>query len=161
LSDIEIDGLTLIKGIEKIQDGFLFRGLSYNETLLLSGICRVVTRDEGDVVIEEQAIGEELFLVVKGEVIVFKYDGDTKRVLATLGPGDIFGEMSLIDDLLTSASVAATKKTTLLRIAKRDLEALMEKNDRFAARVYRSFCLALSRRLREANERLERTDSHG
>lgn len=161
MSEIEIDGLTLISGIEKIQESFLFRGLSYDETRLLSGICCLISKNDGDIIIEEHSLGQDLFLVVKGEVAVFTGDGKNRKVLANLKPGEIFGEMSLIDDLLTSASVAAKGETSLLRISKRDLEQLMASNDRLAANVYRSFCMALSRRLRESNERLEGVDPHG
>ncbi|MHB8880098.1 MAG: Crp/Fnr family transcriptional regulator [Thermodesulfovibrionales bacterium] len=161
MSDIEIDGLTLISGIEKIQESFLFKGLSYDETRQLAGICTLTTVSDATVIIEEHSLGEDLYLIVRGEVTVYTGDDDNKNILATLKPGDIFGEMSLIDDLLTSASVASRGETTLLRISKRDLEGLMEYNDRLAAKVYRSFCMALSRRLREANERLEGAEPHG
>lgn len=161
MSEIEIEGLTAVRGIEKIQEGFLFKGLSFEDTQLLASICTFVDKGDGEVIIEEQSLGQDLYLIIKGEVLVFRSEGDTNMPLAVLKSGDMFGEMSLIDDLLTSAAVAAQGPAHLLKISKKDLEHLMKDNSRFAAKIYRSFCISLSQRLRRANEKLEGMSSHG
>jgi CRP-like cAMP-binding protein len=161
MSDIEIEGLTSIEGIEKIQDSFLFRGLSFDETRILAGICKTIEKKDGEVIIEENSPGQALYLIVSGEVIVLKGEGDQKKSLAVLKTGEIFGEMSLIEDSFTSSSVVSKGVTRLLTIDKRDLEQIMEDNDLFAAKIYRSFCIALSERLRKANQKLKEVDAHG
>lgn len=154
MPEIEIDGLTIVKGAEKLQDSFLFRELSYDEAQLLAGICRPFAVNPGDFVIEEQSIGQGLYLIVSGSLKVFKGIGKEEKYLATLGPGEIFGEMSLIEDCLTSSNVVAESETELLMIRKSELENLIARNERFAAKIYRSFCKVLSERLRRADVRI-------
>lgn len=155
MSEIEIEGLTIVNGIEKIQECYLFKWLSFEETRMLASICNLIYKNDGEIIIEENSIGQGLYLVVKGEVKVFKGEGETAKTLAILKPGEIFGEMSLIEDMVTSSSVSAIGETQLLKIDKRDLEQLMNENDAFAAKVYRSFCMVLSERLRKANQKLK------
>jgi CRP-like cAMP-binding protein len=161
MPDYEIDGLTVVKGIEKIQESSLFVGLSFDETRLLANICRPVFRKDSEIIIEENSIGQELYLVVKGEVRVFKGEAGNEKTLSILKPGEMFGEMSLIEDMLTSSSVVAIGDTQLLMIDKKDLEKLMAGNDQIAAKIYRSFCIVLSKRLREANQKLKEVSSDG
>lgn len=156
MPEIEIDGLTVVKGAEKLQDSFLFRELSFDEVRVLSGICRPLSVKPGDFVIEEKSIGQGLYLVVSGSLRVFKGNGKEEKSLATLGPGEIFGEMSLIEDCLTSSNVVAENETELLMIQKSELENLIQQNERFAAKIYRSFCRVLSERLRRADDMVRR-----
>lgn len=155
MSEIEIEGLTIVSGIEKIQEGFLFKGLSFEETRMLAGICKLVNKSDGEIIIEENSIGQGLYLVVKGQVKVFQGEGASEKILAMLKAGEIFGEMSLIEDMLTSSSVSSAGEAQLLKIGKRDLEKLMEDNSVFTAKIYRSFCIVLSERLRRANQKLK------
>ena len=155
MSGHEIEGLTIIKGIERIQDSFLFKDLTFEETRTLAGICAIEERQSGDIIIEENSIGQALYLIIKGNVRVFKGYGLDEKELAVLNPGEIFGEMSLIEDTITSTSVTAMGETELLKIDKHSLERLMDQDMRFAAKIYRSFCITLSERLRKANLKLK------
>jgi CRP-like cAMP-binding protein len=161
MSEIEIEGLTIVNGINKIQECFLFKGLSFEETRMLASICKPIIKSDSDIIVEENSLGQGLYLVVKGKVQVFRGKDETKRTLATLKDGETFGEMSLIEDMLTSASVTSIGETQLLKIDKRDLEQLMDKNHLFAAKIYRSFCIVLSERLRKANQQLEEEKANG
>jgi CRP-like cAMP-binding protein len=161
MSEIEIEGLTIVNGINKIQECFLFKGLSFEETRMLASICKPIIKSDSDIIVEENSLGQGLYLVVKGKVQVSRGKDETKRTLATLKDGETFGEMSLIEDMLTSASVTSIGETQLLKIDKRDLEQLMDKNYLFAAKIYRSFCIVLSERLRKANQQLEEEKANG
>jgi CRP-like cAMP-binding protein len=161
MSDIEVNGLTVVNGIERLQECFLFKWLSFDETRTLASICKLINKSDGEIIIEENSPGEGLYLIVNGEVEVFHGEDNTKRTLATLKSGEIFGEMSLIEDMLTSSSVVAVGNIKLLKIGKNDLEKLMDSNDRFAAKIYRCFCFALSERLRKANQKLLKVDTNG
>jgi len=159
MAELEVEGLNIIEGIEKIQETSLFEGLSFGETRTLAGICVPVFKRKGDLIIEEEALGEGLYFIVKGDVEVYTIEDGEEKQLAILKPGDIFGEMSLIEDMLTSSNVRAVNDVQLLKIMKNDLFALMENDDRLAMKVYRSFCRVLSDRLRKANEKLTEGDS--
>ena len=157
MSGMEVEGLTIIEGIEKIQEGLLFRGLSFDETRMVARISELVEKRDGDTIIEEHAIGEGLYLIVSGAVRVLHEE----KTLSELGEGELFGEMSLIDDVLTSARVVAVGDARLLKIAKLDLDRLMKEEGRLATKIYRSFCMVLADRLRRADSMMRGADDNG
>jgi len=97
----------------------------------------------GDGVFEEGDPGRALFVVVEGEVEITRATPQGPYVLNTLGPGDAFGELALIDDFPRSATARVAASTHLLILYKSDFDALMEGNARIAVVVMRN----LSRRL--------------
>ena len=72
----------------------------------------------GTPLIEEGRPGQGLYVVLHGSVDVTKVDGDEKVFLATLGPGEVFGEISLLHDAATSATVTAATRSTVLFLAR-------------------------------------------
>src|SRR5437764_7537643 len=71
----------------------------------------------GDVRFEEGSTGRELFVVLEGQVEIAKVDGARKTVIVTLGKGEFFGEMAVIDGSSRSATaIAATSHTRVMRI---------------------------------------------
>ena len=80
----------------------------------------------GVTIVEEGVPGRGLFMLLAGEVDVAKIDGDSKVLLATLGPGDVFGEISLVNAEPTSASVTAAKQSTVLFLGKEIFDRLIQ-----------------------------------
>jgi len=94
-----------------------------------SGSCRLLRRrliPSGHVLFKEGDPGNLAYLIEQGRISVLKAGcgGDTIHV-AQLGPGEIVGEMALIDGHPRCASAIATEATTLSAISKADLEKLM------------------------------------
>lgn len=83
---------------------------------------------KGNIVVLEQESGAALFVIISGKVKVVRMDEDGREVILSMfGPGEFFGEMSLLDGLARSASVVATVKSELFMIHRRDfLELLHE-----------------------------------
>lgn len=104
----------------------LFRPLDRRQRFDL--IRRFTAHDvaAGVTIVEEGAPGRGLFVLLNGEVDVSKRDGDTKVLLATLGPGDVFGEISLLNNEPASATVTAAKQSTVLFLAREVFERLIE-----------------------------------
>lgn len=97
----------------------------------LQKIVKLGTRQKhkkGNIVLLEQESGAALFIIVSGKVKVVRMDEDGREVILSIfGPGEFFGEMSLLDGQARSASVVATVKSELFMIHRRDfLEALHE-----------------------------------
>lgn len=83
---------------------------------------------KGEVIIREGGRDRRLFIIIRGEVEVIKDLGSkTERHLRTLGPHSYFGEMSLIDDLVRSASVVAKGDTQILCLDQWNLRKEIEK----------------------------------
>ena len=155
MDEISID-LPVIPGVDLLQRVPLFRTLGFSETMALSGICRIEGKPDGAVLLHQDSLGQALFILKDGAAVVRRRDPITgvEKELATLAPGELFGEMSLIDDQLVSADVVARGEVELLVIPRREFEKLLAANDKLAVKVYRCFCAALSDRLRKANAKL-------
>ena len=121
----------------------------------LEAVARcVVERDvpEGACLIREGQPGESLYIIRSGRVMVEKTVGDKTMTLAELGEGAVFGEMSLIDNFPTSASVTTLVPCSLLLIGRLDLNVLLTWDTVLGAKMWRSFTEMLCRRLRASNE---------
>lgn len=80
----------------------------------------------GVTIIEEGTPGRGLFVLLSGQVDVSKRDGATKVLLATLGPGEVFGEISLVNQEPASATVTAATQSTVLFLPREVFERLVE-----------------------------------
>ena len=159
--EMELVGFGGFEGVELLQKLHLFKKLTFEETSQLGGIIEYLDLPEGHVVIEQNTLGNALFIIAKGEVKVTRdTDGDGQHTateeIGRLKDGELFGEMSLIDDLLTSARVTTVAPCRLLKMPRDKFEALLSSDDKLAVKVYRSFCRTLSDRLRRTTAMLVR-----
>lgn len=95
-----------------------------------------VTRDE--VVIREGDRGDAFYIIQEGAVEVFKSDGKTEELLATLHPPEYFGEVALIEDVPRTANCRALAGTTLLVITRKDFQRLVASHFDSIAKVGRA-----------------------
>jgi CRP/FNR family transcriptional regulator, cyclic AMP receptor protein len=138
-------GVTMLRSIP------LFQDLSDEDLRVVSELTveRVVSR--GTVVLTEGDVGDSLFAIVSGRVKVFIGDEDGREIiLKILGPGDFFGEMSLIDQEPRSASVAAIESTTLKMLSAQAFQECLTRAPRIATTVMQ----ALAKRLRDADRKI-------
>ncbi len=105
---------------------------------------------EGDVICEQDSAGEEMYLVKSGEVIV-SVNGS---LLARLGPGEIFGEISLFYNVRRTATIRAAKDNTTLGILNRNrFRTLLENSEPYSYDlIYRLYHI-LPDRLRNLNDK--------
>lgn len=104
------------------------------------------SRPAGDVLIRQGDRGEEMVLLLSGAATVER-DG---KVLATLGPNDVVGELSLIDHKPRTATVTLTEDCDVLVMHRQDFMALMDEIPGFTQKVLQS----MAQRLRAADEML-------
>ena len=106
----------------------------------------------GEVVFKEGDPAREMFVVLDGELEVLKrsHRGIDARV-AMLGPGDWFGEMSVVDVQARSATVRTLAPSRLVRITTADLDALYRYDVKSYAIIVLNLARELSRRLRVAD----------
>jgi CRP/FNR family transcriptional regulator, cyclic AMP receptor protein len=104
--------------------------------------------DVDDVIFEEGSTGRELFVVLEGQVEIAKMNGTAKTVIVTLGKGEFFGEMAVIDGSSRSATaIAAAPHTRVMRINHARFVYLVSQQPAFALMIMD----ALSKRLRASN----------
>jgi CRP-like cAMP-binding protein len=82
-------------------------------------------RDAGNAIVEEGATGPGLFLVVSGAVRVTRQEGGETLAVALLGPGDLFGEISLLLSKPATATVTAVENTALLVLSREDFHEVI------------------------------------
>lgn len=102
------------------------------------------TYHAGDVIFEEGDPGRALFVIVDGTVDITRATPKGPVVLNTLGPGDAFGELALIDDFPRSATAQQATDGRLIILYKSDFDALMEGNARIAVVVMRNLARQLT-----------------
>jgi CRP-like cAMP-binding protein len=131
----------------------LFAGLEKKDLQLLAGSCRERNYDAGTRLIKQGETGVGLFVITDGTVHITK-DTDPDKAeldLGTFGPGNVLGEMSLLDDLPRSANVDAISKVTVLLLPVWEFRTTLRDQPGIALRLLST----LSRRLRKAE-----SDSH-
>jgi CRP-like cAMP-binding protein len=102
----------------------------------------------GDVILEDESDGEELFLLVEGRVKILKKTKlGEEKLLALLHPGDFFGELELVDGRPRSAKVIALDGCVTYTLKKTDFEYLLRESHAFTERLMQ----VLSLRLRALN----------
>ncbi|MGH7320557.1 MAG: cyclic nucleotide-binding domain-containing protein, partial [Candidatus Rokuibacteriota bacterium] len=104
----------------------------------------------GDVVFHEGDPGKGLFIVLDGAVAITRSTPDGEQHLATLGPGEAFGELALIDDLPRSATARITAPSRLLILYRSHFEGLVEGNRGIALVVTRNLLRRLATYVRRA-----------
>jgi CRP/FNR family transcriptional regulator, cyclic AMP receptor protein len=115
--------------------------------LLKSADTRVYEPDE--VIVEEDRRPDAIFVIEKGSVRVIRRSISDKRFEIThMTRGDIFGEMSFLDDAPASASVVAETEVQALCITESMIRALLRGDPGFGGRFYHSIALTLAARLR-------------
>jgi CRP-like cAMP-binding protein len=122
----------------------LFRGCSKDE---LKRIDRAATRAEystGAVLCKEGTVGRELIMILDGTATVDRGG----RVIATVGPGDFIGEMSLLDGGPRSATVTTTSPLNALVLPTREFWDVLDEVPPLAHKLL----TALAARLRAADE---------
>jgi CRP-like cAMP-binding protein len=130
----------------------LFRSLNKKH---LSQVARLAERQQfaaGQIIVKQGDTGLGLYVIASGRVeAVQERAGAEALVLNTLGPGDFFGEMALLDDYPRSASVIAMEPTECLTLSKWHFLAELESHPEMALPLLP----VLSRRVRAAMQRAE------
>jgi CRP-like cAMP-binding protein len=102
--------------------------------------------EAGQAIVQRGQVGNGLYIVVSGEVRIVAGSDE----LARLGPGEFFGELSVIDQQPRSASALADGPTACLALASWDLVALLEQDPGLAMNLLRELAV----RLRQADAQL-------
>ncbi len=110
---------------------------------------------KGDVIIREGAVERSAYMIKSGKVKVLKSANSKDSELATLGPGEIFGEMGLIEDKSRSASIIALEDTELVVINREYFNELFGKNPNVLLPIIKS----LFARLRDMSEKYAAIDT--
>lgn len=107
---------------------------------------------DGEVIVRQGEVGNSMFVVQAGEVEVLRETEDGEVRLAILGAGDFFGEMSIFEHEVRSATVRARGEARALTVDKRTLLKRIKEDPFLAVSILQT----MSNRLREINAELVR-----
>jgi CRP/FNR family cyclic AMP-dependent transcriptional regulator len=126
----------------------LFAGLDKRELRHIAGSCQERKFPAGTVLMQQGDTGAGLFVITDGHVKVTQAtDPDrAEEHLRTMGPGEVLGEMALLDDLPRSATVTAIDDVTALLLPIWEFRTILHSNPDIAVKLLAT----LSHRLRKA-----------
>jgi CRP-like cAMP-binding protein len=104
----------------------------------------------GELVFAEHDLGDEMYIVHSGRVLIFNETGSGENVLNSVRSGGYFGEMAIIDEQPRSTSARSTEDSVLLVLHKNDFNIAVHDYPEIAFEVMKEFI----RRLREADQRI-------
>ncbi|MDI1435169.1 Stp1/IreP family PP2C-type Ser/Thr phosphatase [Polyangium sorediatum] len=128
----------------------LFSRLSEREMLRIMQVADVVSYDVDQIVVQEGDRGDELFIVLSGQVRISR--GET--VLNEFGPGEHFGEMALIRAAPRSATVTAIEPSELIVLHRNDFFEILRKEHELAVKLLWQFLGVLADRLDQTSRDL-------
>lgn len=132
----------------------IFEGLSGEEVELLLGIARKRELAEGEVLVRKGDPGNQLYGVLEGRLHV---TGETETgdevTFAYMDPGEVIGEIALLDQSPRSATVTALEPTRLLSLHRDEFLALLDSNPQVAVRL----AAVLAGRVRKLSTLMEET----
>lgn len=103
----------------------VFRDLPEQAAATLDARLGTLHAAPGEVLVRQGAPADKFFIIVDGAVEVVREDDGAPRVVATLGPGQFFGEVAILRDTPRTATVRATAPTTLLALEREAFRALV------------------------------------
>ena len=136
-----------------LQNHALFGGFSDEDLAVVVPLLEEETFASGEEIVSEGHMGDRLYFIESGHVEVLKRVNGENRLIATLWPGDAFGEMELIDVQARSATVRAIEPVVALTMRHREMLRLYKENLDVFARLLLNVAREISRRLRRMDER--------
>ncbi len=142
--------MTKVAPLDFLHQVAIFKEITEPHLVALALRFREQRLRKGEVLFREGDPGQELFVIREGSVVISKpVLGRVEQVLARLGPGDFFGEMSLFDRAPRSASVQAETETLLLCLDRENLLQLIEVSPPAAAAFFYQLAQVFIKRLRD------------
>src|SRR5678816_4255042 len=111
---------------EKLARVPLFDGLSREALALVAAVAMEEAFERGKRIFQYGEVGDKLYVIVEGKVRISReVSGMGEEALAVLGPGEVFGEMALLDETPRSADATAHESVRLLVITKEAFDDLL------------------------------------
>jgi signal transduction histidine kinase len=132
----------------------LFAGLSDEDLDRLDGMTEAIDVAAGQVLVTEGEPGDSMYIALEGEFEVSKRSGDREMILAHSGPGDMIGEISLLEGCMRTATVRASQDGRLLKISQESFQHLLQRSPSAALSIVRT----VTARLRNTEAMLSQSE---
>lgn len=135
----------------------LFRELNRRELQAVVELIEIRKYSTGDVIFEQGAPGDGVYVVLKGCVEVIQKDGEDgeKVLLAQSESGSFFGETALLEDVPRTAVAVAVEDTKLVLFSRDALHQLAEQRPHLGVKIAIQLVRIVAERLRQTNYSLQ------
>lgn len=134
-SDIKPEPLRIMKCLDRFQDA---------ERLAFLEFVELVSCPQGKVLFEEGDAGDSMYLILEGEMRVFRRSKGQIEALKRLGPGEAFGDIALFNQTPRLAGIDASKDSRLLKLTAGQLEKFTAKHPDLSAKFLSSLTALLT-----------------
>lgn len=131
----------VLEGLSRVE---VMRNIPPDEAQAIAPLLETVYAKSGEALCREGASGNSFYMIIEGEAEVLK----GKKVMATLGPGEAFGEMALLSGEPRSTTVIARTSMKLYQLKKKHFDSVLTRSPRLAKAISH----VLARRLKSATE---------
>jgi len=137
----------------------IFRGMTARQLGRIMQAMQERIYRQGETLFSEGEIGRAVFIIKSGQVELTKKTahGQNRR-LGILGPGQIFGEMALLENRPRSATANVIEEGTIHLLYASTMESLIRRYPDAGVRLMRNMAMMLSSLLRRTNEKMEEKD---
>lgn len=143
-----------MNAVDALSHVSLFADLNKKELQTIANSSQEHSYKAGDVLVSQGDTGVGLYVILSGKVRITQANNPDRAEadLGTYGPGDVFGEMALLDDLPRSATVTALDDVSALILPVWEFRTIMRNHPDIAIKLLS----VLSRRLRKAESQSNR-----
>jgi len=131
--------------LDRIRKVAFFSGFTDKELVRLLKICHTKKLSPGSYLFREGDRGDRLFVLVGGNVEIVKEREEGPEVLVTMVPGNVFGEMAIVDSEPRSADARAKDQAMVIEV---NAEIINDGNDILALKIFRMLAILVTKKLR-------------
>lgn len=156
-----VDMLALKLRREVISHSRLFQDFKKSQIKKIVLLTKVIEREAGELAVSQGEHGKTMFLILDGEAsVVVREDRTMKEIeLAKLSPGDVFGEVALVNPGVRTASIRATTDLQYVEFDWAGLERVRSVYPRIASKLFFNISKILGERLAETDRLLLKSAS--
>jgi len=134
----------------------IFQDFNSREFAKIEDILHRRSFASGEAIVREGEMGVGMYIILSGQVQILHAGEGSKPIrLATLGPGDFFGEQALLDESPRTASAVAAEACQAIGFFRPDMLELIDRNPRTGLKVVMRLSQMISMRLRQTNRLLK------
>ncbi len=139
----------------------VFGALDDDEITAVVEVGHTRTFPNKALIFKKDAESNALFVILSGKVrIMNQLENDPSAIIATIGPGDLFGETSILQREPRSTFAVAFEETELFVLMRENIEALLAPENPLSVKILQGFCDLLSSRLRQTTKPASKVFHH-
>lgn len=133
----------------------IMRGFADELLFKIAKTAQIIECEKDELIFPEDDASDTFYLVESGTVRIVKDTPFGEQTLATIKPGEFFGEMNFIDPAVRSAKAIANGPGNFLALSRESMMPIIEQHREIAVQFYWHFWRSLAQRTRDANELLK------